>query len=349
MEWTLHEIARRVAGRVQGDGEIVITGAAALGDAHAGDITLVIDGGRAAEAARSAASAVVAPRGLALTGKPWIEVDDVHEAFAAVVRLFRPERLARQAGISPLATVSDTARIDATADIRAAAVIGDEVEIGPGCVVHAGACLMAGCKLGRDIVVFPNAVLYEDTIVGDRVLIHAGAVLGMHGFGFETIGGRHYRCPHLGYVRIEDDVDIGAGTTIERGTYGPTVISQGTKLDDQVMIGRDCRIGPHNIFCSQVGISGSTTGHYVIMAGQVGVRDHVHIGDLAVLAPQSGVKGNLTGCARYFGIPARPEREMALIWSSWSKLPELRRQVRDLMRELERMRTEAAGMKNDAA
>ena len=139
---------------------------------------------------------------------------------------------------------------------------------------------MAGSQIGPDVTIFPNAVLYENTVVGPRCVIHAGAVLGAYGFGYYCVDGRHQLSAQLGNVVLGADVEIGAGTTIDRGTYGPTIIGEGTKIDNQVMVAHNCRIGRHNMLCSQVGIAGSTTtGDYVVMAGQVGVRDHVHIGD----------------------------------------------------------------------
>jgi UDP-3-O-[3-hydroxymyristoyl] glucosamine N-acyltransferase len=350
MQFTLAEIARLIDGGLHGDGAVVITGAATLADARPGDITLCDDPRRAGNLAKSAAAAVITDRSFSPVGVPYIQVDHVHDAFAAVVQMFRPPRAVRQVGVSPQALVSETAVIAEDAEIHPGAVIGDEVEIGPGCVIHAGACLMAGCKLGRDVTVFPNAVLYEDTLVGDRVLIHAGAVLGAYGFGYKTVEGRHRLGPQLGYVKIENDVDIGAGATIDRGSYGPTVIGEGTKLDNLVMIGHNCRLGPHNILCAQVGIAGSTSsGQYVVMAGQVGVRDHVHIGDQAVLGPQAGVKSDLPGGVRYLGAPARPEREMGLLWSSLAKLPELRKQVKALTAQVEQLRAAAPQCNKDAA
>ena len=172
---------------------------------------------------------------------------------------------------------------------------------------------MAGCRIGRGATIFPNAVLYENTVVGPRCVIHAGAVLGAYGFGYETVDGRHTLSAQLGNVVLGADVEIGAGTTIDRGTYGPTVIGEGTKIDDQVMIAHNCRIGRHNMLCSQVGIAGSTsTGDYVVMAGQVGVRDHVHIGERAVLGAMAGVINDVPDGARMIGIPATPEREQKL-------------------------------------
>ena len=153
---------------------------------------------------------------------------------------------------------------------------------------------MAGSQIGQDVTIFPNAVLYEDTVVGPRCVIHANAVLGAYGFGYGFADGRHVLSAQLGNVVLGADVEIGAGTTIDRGTYGPTVIGEGTKIDDLVMVAHNCRIGRHNMLCSQVGIAGSTTtGDYVVMAGQVGVRDHVHIGTGAVLGAMAGVTNDV--------------------------------------------------------
>src|SRR5690606_14999477 len=146
-------------------------------------------------------------------------------------------------------------------------------------IIHSGVSILAGSRIGAGCTLFPNVVLYEGTLVGNRVIIHANTTIGAYGFGYATVNGRHQLSAQLGHVELEDDVEIGAGTTIDRGTYDPTVIGEGTKIDDQVMVAHNCRIGKHNLLCSQVGIAGScTTGDYVVMAGQVGIRDHVHIG-----------------------------------------------------------------------
>ena len=186
------------------------------------------------------------------------------------------------------------------------AVVGDDVEIGDHSVIHSGVHLMSGCRIGRQVTIFPGAVLYENTVVGDHCIIHANAALGAYGFGYDTVDGEHQLSAQLGYVELEDRVDVGAGTTIDRGTYGPTVIGYGTKVDNQVMIAHNCRIGKHNIICSQVGIAGSTTtGDYVVMAGQVGVRDHVHIGDQAQLGAQAGVSSDVPGGEFTSAVPPR--------------------------------------------
>src|SRR5262249_44063623 len=157
-----------------------------------------------------------------------------------------------------------SARLAEDVDVHPGATIGDDVQIGQGSTVHSGVRVMAGCQIGRGVTLFPNVVLYENTVIGDQVIIHAGAVLGAYGFGYRFEAGRHHLAAQLGREVIESHVEIGACTTIDRGTYGTTRIGQGSKLDNQVMIGHNCQIGRHNLLCSHVGIAGSTTtGDYV--------------------------------------------------------------------------------------
>ena len=214
-----------------------------------------------------------------------------HNAFTTAVLHFRPQPKVDRTGVSPAAAVSPAARLADDVEVHAGAHIGDDVVIGRGSTIHSGVCLMPGCVLGDHVTIFPNAVLYENTCVGNRCLIHAGAVIGAYGFGYNTVNGQHQISAQLGFVEIGNDVEIGAGATVDRGTYGPTVIGNGTKIDNLVMIAHNCRIGRHNLICSQVGVAGSTkTGDYVVMAGQVGVRDHVEIGERAVLCSYSAAK-----------------------------------------------------------
>jgi UDP-3-O-[3-hydroxymyristoyl] glucosamine N-acyltransferase len=197
---------------------------------------------------------------------------------------------------------------------------------------------MAGCRIGKNVTIFPGAVLYENTVVGDRSIIHAAAVLGAYGFGYEMVDGRHKLSAQLGNVVVGEDVEIGAGTTIDRGTYGPTVIGDGTKIDDQVMVAHNVRLGRHNLLCSQVGIAGSsTTGDYVVLAGQAGIRDHVHIGTGAVIGAMGGVVNNVPDKARYIGIPATPERDQKLRQAVFTKLPEMRQQLKALQQTVDKL------------
>ncbi len=331
MQATLAELAALVDGQLVGNGDLVIRGAAPLADAGPGEITLIDRAERGNSLRSSHASAAVAPRSVAPNGVPVIQVDDVHQAFAVIVARFRPARSAKRIGISPRAVVSPKARVGSDVDIHPGAVVGDDVEIGDGSTIHSGACVMAGSKIGPQVTIFPNAVLYENTVVGPRCVIHAGAVLGAYGFGYCCESGRHQLSAQLGNVVLGADVEVGAGTTIDRGTYGPTTIGEGTKIDNLVMIAHNCRIGRHNMLCAQVGIAGSTTtGDYVVMAGQAGIRDHVHIGQQAVLGAKAGVMNDVPEGARFVGIPATPEREQMVKQAALSKLPEMRRQLKKL-------------------
>jgi len=336
MQATLAELAGLVGGRIVGDEQLVIYGAATLRDAKAGEITLLDQSEKSHLLAKCQASAVVAPREFVCERLATLQVDDVHRAFAAIVSYFSPPREMNRIGISPLAFISPTAHIGKDVDIHPFATIGDHVVIGDRATIHSGVRIMAGSRIGAETIIFPNAVLYEDTIVGPRCVIHANAVLGAYGFGYTFAEGRHVLSAQLGNVILGADVEIGAGSTIDRGTYGPTIIGEGTKIDDLVMVAHNCRIGKHNILCSQVGIAGSTTtGDYVVMAGQVGVRDHVHIGHHAVLGAMAGITNDVPDGARMIGIPATPEREQKIKQAAFSKLPEMRRQLKRLQRAVE--------------
>jgi len=338
MQATVAELAAMVDGQVAGDGNVVIHGAAPLQEAGPGDITLVDGAEKHATLKRSRASAVVAPRLFPPIELPAIRVDDVHRAFSTIVAYFRPPRAKVRVGVSPLAVVHPTARLGCNVDIYPFATVGEGVVIGDNTTVHSGVHIMAGSQIGSDVTIFPNAVLYENTVVGPRCVIHAGAVVGAYGFGYSCVNGRHCLSAQLGNVVLEADVEIGAGTTIDRGTYGSTVIGEGTKIDNQVMIAHNCRIGRHNMLCAQVGIAGSTTtGDYVVMAGQVGVRDHVHIGTKAVLGAMAGVINDVPDDARLVGIPATPEREQMIKQAALSKLPEMRKQLKQVKAALERL------------
>jgi UDP-3-O-[3-hydroxymyristoyl] glucosamine N-acyltransferase len=335
MAYTLQQIAHLVNGCVTGEGTIIISGVGILRDAGPGDITLAEGASFAEQLRRSRASAAIVPVGFQPEGIAYIAVHDVHAAFAAVVRQFHPPRPKRHMGISPHAVIASSAKLGDAVEVHPGAWIGEDVQIGARTTIHSGARILAGCRIGEDVTIFPNVTLYEDTVIGPRCIIHANAVLGAYGFGYKTIEGRHRLSAQLGNVVVESDVEIGAATTIDRGAYGPTRIGEGTKIDNHVMIGHNCRIGRHNLLCSQVGIAGSTTtGDYVTMGGQVGVRDHVHIGERASLGAKAGVKGDIPAGERYFGVPATPEREQLAIQAAIAKLPELRRKVKELQKRV---------------
>jgi UDP-3-O-[3-hydroxymyristoyl] glucosamine N-acyltransferase len=331
MAYTLADIARLVDGTIVGDAAIPVSGVAVLADAHAGDITLVDTAERAARLGTVQAAAAIVPRGVVCAKLPTIEVDDIHAAFARLIVLFRPTRATTARGISATAHISERAHIGKNVAIHGGVTIGEDVEIGDDTTIYAGVHIMAGCKIGAAVTIYPNVVLYDDTIVGARSIIHSGVVIGAQGFGYKLVAGRHQLASQFGWVELGPDVEVGAGSTIDRGTYGPTVIGEGTKIDNLVQVAHNCRIGKHNLLCSQVGIAGSTTtGDYVVMAGQVGVRDHVHIGRGAILGAMAGITADVPEGAKMLGAPATPERDQKLIQGTIAKLPELRRQIKAL-------------------
>jgi len=346
----LLEVARLVDGMLVGPPELPIFGAATLACARPGEITLADNAKFAPLVARSQASAVIVGPGFEPSGVPYIVVGDVHAAFAKVVQHFRPRRTTRPIGISPAAQIATTAKLSEGVQIHPLATVADDVSIGPRSVIHAGVRLLEGCQIGADVTIFPNAVLYENTQVGDRVIIHAGVVIGAYGFGYSLVSGTHKLSHQLGYVEIGDDVEVGACSTIDRGTYGPTIVGDGTKIDDQVQIAHNCRIGRHNLICSQAGVAGSaTTGDYVVIAGQVGVRDHVHVGDGAMIGGQSGVMNEVPPGRRVVGSPAIDEREQYHVWATMYKLPAMRKKLHELERQVEELTRMVQRPQQDAA
>jgi UDP-3-O-[3-hydroxymyristoyl] glucosamine N-acyltransferase len=350
MATNLAVLAELVGGRLvpPDAGETVVEGAATLADARPVDISLLDNAEKSHRLARSRTGAVVVPRDFVPDHPPAIQVDDVHRAFAAIVEHFRPARRTARIGVSPLAAVGPLATLGDDVDVHPGATIGDDARIGSHSTIHAGARIGPGCKLGESVTIYPNAVLYENTVVGDRSVIHAGAVLGAFGFGYKMVGGQYQLSAQLGYVEIGCDVEIGACSTIDRGTYSATIVGDGTKIDNQVMIAHNCHIGRHNMICSQVGIAGSTTtGDYVVMAGQVGIRDHVHIGAGAVLGAQSGVVNDVPEGAQMLGAPAVPLRQQKVQFAHLSRLPEMRQQIKELQRQVEAL-SAAAPPQNDS-
>jgi UDP-3-O-[3-hydroxymyristoyl] glucosamine N-acyltransferase len=341
MQVTLNELATLVGGKIVGheDGSLILTGAAPLAQAVTGQISLVdLRSECLPDLSNVQASAVITAPDSPFDALPSIRVEDVHDAFAKIILHFRPKRHKSFTGISPHAYLSPTAQVADNVEIHPYATIGDDVKIGTGTVIHAGVHVMAGCEIGENVTLFPGVVLYEETKIGDRTILHAGVKVGAYGFGYGCENGQHVLSAQLGNVVIGSDVEIGANSTIDRGTYGSTVISDGTKIDDLVMVAHNCQIGCHNMLCSQVGIAGSTTtGEYVVMAGQVGVRDHVHIGDRAILGAMAGVINDVPSDACVVGIPATPQREQMVKQAAFTKLPEMRKQIKILLRKVEKL------------
>lgn len=335
MSTTIRQLAELVQGQVVGDADLVIAAARPLGEARPGDITFIENDKYTSQLHACAASAAVVPASFPANGLTVIRVADPLAAFVAIVRRLHGRAAPPPCGIDPRASVHPSAQIGASPSIHPFACVGEGTVIGARCRIHSGAVVGAYCRLGDDVTLYPNSVLYDGTLVGHRVIIHANAVLGADGFGYRLHDGQHDKVPQLGHVEIGDDVEVGACTTIDRGTFQATRVGDGTKIDNLVQVAHNCRIGRHNLLVSQMGIAGSSsTGDYVVIAGQVGIRDHVHIGDRAVVGAKAGVTKDVPAGERMLGAPATPEREQKRILMSLERLPEIRREIREIKHKL---------------
>ncbi len=325
--YTLGEIATRLGGVVRGDAGRVISGIKPLDQAGPGDLSFVSHPRyrRAAESSR-AGGLLVRPAD-DLPGRDLIRIADPYAALAAVMPLFFPPQRYTPG-------VSDKAVIGAGTTLGEAVSVGPYAVVGERCVIGARAVLLPGviigddATIGADSVLHPGVVLYAGTIIGERVLVHAGAVIGSDGFGFAETGGLRAKIPQVGNVVIEDEVEIGAGTTIDRATFGSTVIGRGTKIDNLVQIAHNVEIGEGSVLVAQSGIAGSThLGRGVIVAGQSGAAGHLTLGDGAVVGAKSAVLQDLPPRAFVIGHPAVDHRVWKRSRAVERRLPELIRRV----------------------
>jgi UDP-3-O-[3-hydroxymyristoyl] glucosamine N-acyltransferase len=331
--FTAAELAERLQGRVVGDPAVRLTGFAPADNAGPGDLTWAENPKHLARAETSAAAAILLAADV-ISRKTLIRVPNARIAFARVLPWFYPEPVF-PAGIHPTAVVAASASVDATAHVGPLCVVGERAQIGARVVLMAGDYVGEGCRLGEDTRLFPGVTLYAGTQVGKRVRLHAGVVVGSDGFGYVLDGGAHRKIPQVGHVVIEDDVELGANVTVDRGALGATVIGRGTKVDNLVQIGHNVVVGQHCILVAQAGVAGSARlGNYVTIAGQAGVVGHLTVGDRAVIAGQSGVIQNVPAGQVWFGSPARPATQMKRQMVLMERLPELVRRVAELEKEL---------------
>jgi UDP-3-O-[3-hydroxymyristoyl] glucosamine N-acyltransferase len=332
---TLRELADLVDGKILGDEDLVITAARPANEARRGDITFVETERHASLLSDCQASAAVVPFSLPRNGLAFIQVHDPLSAFVTIVRHLQGPSESLGTGIDPHALVHRSASIGEESCILPFASVGARSVLGARCRLYNGAVVGRDCRLGDDVTMYPNAVVYDGIVIGNRVIIHANAVIGADGFGYRFQNGRHIKVPQLGLVEIGDDVEIGACSAIDRGTFHATRIGEGTKIDNLVQIGHNCRIGRHNLLCGQVGIAGSCNiGDYVVMAGQVGVADHIEIGDRVMIGAQSGVTRKIATGERVLGHPPIPERDQRRVMVTLEKLPQIRRDVTRIKRHL---------------
>ncbi|MCP5558828.1 MAG: UDP-3-O-(3-hydroxymyristoyl)glucosamine N-acyltransferase [Verrucomicrobiaceae bacterium] len=338
---TQQKIAEIVGGKLtQGDPAAALTGLNSVAEANSGEITFLGNLRYLPTLKSTHASCVLVAPGFnpedAPEGIGLIEVENPTLAFSAVIREFAPPTRRFITGVHPSATVAASAVFDPQkVSIGPGVVIEDDVVVGDGTAIHPGAVIGMGTRIGSNCVIHANVTLKDRTLLADRVIIHSGTVIGTDGFGYEFTQGQHKKIDQLGIVQIDNDVEIGSCTTIDRARFGRTWIGEGTKIDNLVQIGHNCIIGKHCIIVSQTGISGSTRiGDFVTMGGQVGVAGHLEISSRVMLFAKSGVTKSLKEPGAYTGYPARPLMEGRKMLTYPAKVPELIDRVRALEERL---------------
>ncbi len=332
MTWTAAELAKAIDARVEGDGALEISGVAAPERAGSKELIYVEDAKFAERAAASKASCVVAAEGIALPGKTILRSRKSKVSFAKAAALLM-ERAPIAVGIHPTAIVAPLARIGANVGIGPYAVIGEDVHVGDGTQIGAHSVIGAGSWIGENCRIHPRVTFYAGVRVGNRVEIHAGAVLGADGFGYAFDGERYWKFPQAGLVEIADDVEIGANTTIDRGSLDDTRIAEGVKLDNLVHVGHNVQIGAHTVIAAQTGISGSSKlGNHVVVGGQVGIADHCTLEDGAIAGAQAGIPtGKIIRKGQtVWGTPARPLEQFKEAYFWFARLPELAGRIKKL-------------------
>jgi UDP-3-O-[3-hydroxymyristoyl] glucosamine N-acyltransferase len=338
MKVTLEAVARAIDGTVVGDGSVEITGVAGIREAREGELTFLANPRYEPYLELTQASAVIVSENHRNIGKPLIQNPNPYLAFLKAVRFFAGDAERPCAGVHSTAIIAPDAVIAEDASIGPHAVIESEARIGSRAIVQAGCYVGARARLGDEVLLYPNVTIREACVLGDRVIVHSGTVIGSDGFGFVRDGDVYRKLPQVGTVEIGDDVEIGANVTIDRATTGTTRIGAGSKIDNLVQIAHNVQIGKSCIIVAQVGISGSTVlGDHVVLAGQVGIVGHIEIGDGASVGAQSGVSKSVKAGERMFGYPAMPLRQAKRIEASIRNLPELIQTVRALKRRVEEL------------
>jgi len=298
-----------------GEAERVIYGAASLADAGPDEIAFFGDHRYAKAFRTTRAGAVLVPEGqnFPADARPsaiLLPCPDPSAAFAKILKIFTPPSVHREAGVHPRAVIEPGAEVHPEACIEAGAVIGRGAKVGARSVIGANSVLGQQAIIGEDCLIYPNVTIGDRCIIGNRVILHSGVVIGSDGFGYEFKNGRQQKIPQTGIVQIDDDVEIGSNSSVDRARFGRTWIGEGTKIDNLVQIGHNVQIGKHCILCSQVGISGSTRlGDYVVLAGKVGVNGHIELGNNVQAAAMSGIVRSVPAGQKVGGVPAIPHSE----------------------------------------
>ncbi|MEJ2720009.1 MAG: UDP-3-O-(3-hydroxymyristoyl)glucosamine N-acyltransferase [bacterium] len=343
------ELAGLLGGEVSCDGGTVVTGVAGIREAAPGDITFVASHQYAEYLPSTRAAAVIRPPGIEST-LPSIVVEDPHIGFIKAIHLLSPPE---EPDCVNSGGVHETAIVDPGAELGHNVTVGPYCRVGPGATIGSNTRLIFGvwvgreAKIGGDCLFYQHVVVRERCEVGDRVIVHPGVIIGSDGFGFAWDGGKHLKVPQVGIVVVEDDVEIGSNTVIDRATTGATRIGRGTKIDNLVQIGHNCVVGEHGLLAGQAGISGSTElGNHVSAGGQTGFVGHIKIGDGVSVGAQAGVTKSTPPGTTVLGFPAREVGLAKRIYACTARLPELFKRIRRIESALEKI---ANGKADDAA
>ncbi len=341
MKKTLGEIAAIVNGTVNGDADAVIENIRAIDDAGAGDLTFVANTAYKDRIATTAASGILVVPGTEGAGKNLVLVDDPYSALGRLLALFYPEE-PHAPGIREGAVVEEGAVVAGDAAVYHGATVCRGARIGAGVVLYPGVFVGKDAVIGDASILYPGVTVYRRCLIGKRVILHAGVVVGSDGFGFAAPGTRNIKIPQVGIVQIDDDVEVGANTTIDRATLGKTWIQRGVKIDNLVQIAHNVVIGEYSVIVSQVGISGSTKlGKGVILGGQAGLVGHITIGDHVMVGAQSGINDDVPANTAVSGSPFLPHRDWLRAMSCVARLPDMRKTLTALERRVQGLETES--------
>lgn len=334
MEAKLRDIAALLEAELAGDGEVVIRGAAPFEMAAGDQLTYAGSSRFLRRIDQTAAGAILVPRGFEAAGRNLLRVDNPELTFLQLLKRFLPQP-APKVGVDPLAQTGDGVEMGKDVYLGPHVVLGDRVRLGDRVKIAAGTFVGDDVVLGDDVEIWPNVTILERCRIGSRVRIQAATVIGGIGFGYVHDGERYHPIPHLGIVQIDDDVDIGAGNTIDRATFGKTWIQNGVKTDNQVHIAHNVTVGAHTVMAAQAGVSGSVTiGRHCILAGQSGVSQHLTLGDRVIVGPQAGLAKSVPEGQTVSGTPEMPHRTWLKVQRIIPRLPELRKQMASLEKRL---------------
>jgi UDP-3-O-[3-hydroxymyristoyl] glucosamine N-acyltransferase len=336
---TLAELSRMVDGKLHGDPDIAIHGLADLGSAIAGEIAFLFKTAQVETLIRSQGSAFIVSHTITYDDKPLIKVANPYLA-AAIVQNFFQDKPFQANGINPKADIGSNCDIrEEEVSIGPFVSIGDRVKMGKRVIIHPGVVIGNDTEIGDDCLLYPNVTVYHSCTIGSRVIIHSGTVIGSDGYGFATDeNGNHVKWPHVGTVQIDDDVEIGANVTVDRGTFGKTHIMKGVKMDNLVQIGHNVQIGENTLVVAQVAIGGSASlGKNVVLGGQVAVKGHIRLDDGVMVAAKSGVHANVPKGAIVSGIPAIPHKDWLKASIIFAKLPKIYSELRDMKKKIIKM------------